>query len=254
MPQRLPASETETDDDQSHGARSPTPEALPRTLARVTLGSLHTALNRSTRRALSAAAAEAAAERGLGFRAGRGARARAERQQEDEEETDQQYDDTAGKAMTTWWIKLTLFTALNSAVTLALFPPTINPTPYYPSTPTATSLQSLPLISIEALLVQLCYTLRGVCAVSGMCVGLGYYTFASLLSHQQTPSMFRQLYLQKSHSVANISYPCYLVADFCIHCLLTGFIARTWAECMSARSVALAWLFHRLGTGWGGVG
>ena len=61
-----------------------------------------------------------------------------------------------GKAMTTWWIKLTAFTALNGSLILSLFKPELE----Y-------------LHPEESLTHQVIFTLRGLCACSGLCVGIG---------------------------------------------------------------------------------
>lgn len=131
-----------------------------------------------------------------------------------------------GKAMTSWWLRLTAWVFVNTTVLFALFP-------------TSSSSTSLP-----AIIFAVASTARGLCAASGLCVGLGYYTFSIhfSLNFPSAPPLCRQIYDSSAHS---ISYPAYFALDTVVHVGATAGTFLAWHSHLSPLSIALAFLFHR---------
>lgn len=85
---------------------------------------------------------------------------------------------------------------------------------------------------------------RSACAVSGICVGIGYYTFMSIFSFVQNPPLIIQLY-EKTY-IASISFGFYLLLDTTVHFGFTVGIAYLWRKDISFFGSVLACIYHRL--------
>ena len=138
----------------------------------------------------------------------------------------------AGKAMTTWWLKLTMMTALNGTLILALFEPELE------------ALFGSDLVFNPSPVHQVIFSLRGLCAASALCVGCGYYSFSLAYNLSQTPSLCYQLYLCGGHT-GWMPYIGYFVIDNFVHAFLTVFVYLYWHEFVTPTAVGLAFLFHR---------
>ncbi len=87
--------------------------------------------------------------------------------------------------------------------------------------------------------------IRGCCAVSGLCVGIGYYVFMTCFNSIQTPALTEQFY-EKSWKLQGFSYPMYITIDIFIHiCCCLG-IYLLWRDNITVVSTCLAFIFHRL--------
>lgn len=86
--------------------------------------------------------------------------------------------------------------------------------------------------------------LRGVCCVTGLAVGVGYYTFKVCFRYVQG-SMSRQLY---DHHDLNklMSYPVFLVLDIATHIGVVCAITYYWARHVTPAACLLSFIFHRL--------
>jgi hypothetical protein len=86
--------------------------------------------------------------------------------------------------------------------------------------------------------------LRGVSAVSGICVGGGYYTF-KILYRMTNGSMSRHLY--EAHDVGrHCSYSVFLMMDILIHVGFVALIAYYWARHITPAAALISFVFHRL--------
>ena len=124
-----------------------------------------------------------------------------------------------GNAMTIWWICLSLIvTAFASVVT----------TQDLYQHPNGQGIINL---------------LRGTCATSALCVGIGYYGFAISFSYVQKPNLIRQLHWKFRN---RIPYWIYFIVDTTIHVGTTSRQFYLWNKHITLRSVTMTFVFHRL--------
>ena len=138
----------------------------------------------------------------------------------------------AGKAMTTWWLKLTMMTALNGTLILALFEPELE------------ALFGSDVDNHPSPVHQVIFALRGLCAASALCVGCGYYCYSITYNMSQSPSLCYQLYLSSGHT-GWMSYLGYFAIDNFVHAFMTVFVYLYWREFVTPTAVGLTFLFHR---------
>jgi len=125
-----------------------------------------------------------------------------------------------GKAMTIWWLCLSLNVIVVILINLVVF------TPGLPQPPGHGILNML----------------RGMCAASALCVGIGYYGFAISFSYVQKPILIRQLHWKHKHW---LPYRVYFILDAAIHVGATSTQFYTWSQHISLRSIAMTYSFHR---------
>ena len=87
--------------------------------------------------------------------------------------------------------------------------------------------------------------LRGSCAVTALCVVIGYYVFMLCFNLTQTPTLTEQFY-EKSWKLQGFSYSAFIVIDIMIHIFGCFSIYLLWKDSITVGSTCLAFIFHRL--------
>lgn len=87
--------------------------------------------------------------------------------------------------------------------------------------------------------------IHGTCALSGLCVGIGYYTFMVLFNFVQEPSLCRQFY-DKSWKAKGFSFYSYVLIDTFVHLGCTSGLFYIWYDYINLLSALVCFAFHRL--------
>ncbi len=87
--------------------------------------------------------------------------------------------------------------------------------------------------------------LRGAVAVSGLCVGIGYYAFMITFNYVQTPTLLQQFY-ERSWKDKGYTFYGYVAVDVFIHVLCCGGFYVLWRDYVTVTSTCLTFIFHRL--------
>jgi len=84
---------------------------------------------------------------------------------------------------------------------------------------------------------------KGVCAVSGCCVCIGYYVFACIYNSCYQPNLTKQFYI--NNFAKTMSYQNYVILDVLIHIILPVLTYVMWYKHVTIASSIIAYLFHR---------
>ena len=87
--------------------------------------------------------------------------------------------------------------------------------------------------------------IRGCCAVSGLCVGVGYHVFMVCFNYVQTPTLSQQFY-EKSWKSNGYTYFEFIVIDCFVHIFACGSIYILWIGHITMVSTCLAFILHRV--------
>lgn len=147
-----------------------------------------------------------------------------------------------GDGMTIWWIALTmltLFFRFEATIRQEVFKMEVG------ASYLETALEWLISTSKGDNPTEIALTLlRGVSCVTGLCVGIGYYTF-KICFRMVEGSMSRQLY--EAHDVGrHCSYEVFLMLDILTHVGAVCAIAWAWARHITPAAAIISFMFHRL--------
>ena len=147
-----------------------------------------------------------------------------------------------GEGMTIWWIALvclTMFFRFEATVRREVLKMDVE------SSVLETTLEWLIRTSKGDTPAEILLTLlRGVSCVTGLAVGVGYYTFKVCFRFVQG-SMSRQLY--EHHNVDMVmSYPCFCILDSSTHIGAVCTVAYYWSKHVTPAAACLSFVLHRL--------
>ncbi len=87
-------------------------------------------------------------------------------------------------------------------------------------------------------------SLKGICFVSGLCIGFGYYTFCFLFYIHNSKCLQIQLY--RIYQPKFITVEIFFLLDFFIHGILVFLQYQYWIRYCTTLSIMGAFLFHRI--------
>ena len=150
-----------------------------------------------------------------------------------------------GDGMTIWWLALVVITAVlrhEAAARMWMWGLEEVPVSFFDKA-VAWLIETSHQASMDPQTTALAL-LRGVCTVSGLCVGIGYYTFKVCFRHVQG-SMSKQLFYHNNMDEF-MSYPVFLFFDIATHVGVVSTVAYFWWKHVTPASTILSFLVHRL--------